>query len=1151
MSGWKSGACENINSHKECTNDSDCDGGICIENECHATECIASECENIYELENGRCISRTTCPPNQHQYKNFCEDDDTDNCGDHNNQCRIAVEGWETGKCEAGRCVVERCKPGYHLSEGRCKDDTPLACGEPPTACAPGQLCSNGTCKDNCDSGYIRCVSLEDIVSCADPLTNSTYCGADSSCTSYISCQTGQTCKEGSCIQTSCPEDGKTLCEIEGQPQCIAIHADDAANCGDCNYNCNEHTPENAVSLGCFEGQCRYECASGYTNCGTSDMMRCLSISSFAADSHNCGGCDIKCDPNDEYCKDNHCLKSTCNNSCLNDGECINTDTKCGTGCLNCNTANDAASGICDNGTCKIQSCRENFHLNNGACVANTETACAPVNDDATVNCLTHDNATSGYCKSGQCVATACKPDYHIKNGTCVADTVDACGANEVSCTTLTGWAQGSCQNGACTATQCKSGFCLNGTQCVDGTSSMSTCGTDGQACKSCGNHESCQNGTCKLSSCENNICFYQQQSCSNTSEHCGNDCTNCNTAGNAASGTCNNGVCIITSCKSGYHIYNNTCELDTITNCGSHGYTCSEKIPAWSSGTCTDKTCKANACTGNYHLYNNTCEEDSLNHCGSHNNKCSNISGWAGGTCTNHQCKATSCASNYHIYSYACELDSSTNCGSHGNKCQNGETCQNKTCKCPGGYTTVNGGKAACISSVEDFLSFRNAINSGKTWPSDNTNKSYALTRSISLGTQNNWIGVGTSSNPFIGNFYGLSNATISGSLNCSSDKCGIFGYAAGKDTSSTNILGIRSTVTVNSSSNYVGGIIGHATYTNLHNLTSTGVINGKSYVGGIVGYFAPGEIDTCSSSSSVTASDQSAGGIVGEVQGTNITHCNTSGAVTANGSQAGGIAGKSSNGVSITNSYSTGTITGFQAGGISGFASEGSITNCYSTGLVGSDSASGGIAGSTSRVTIKSSYHDGTVDGSGSNGGLVGRAYSETTIYNSGAFGIVSGSTSGGLIGTVDKEAKTLKLQNNITAVDLTGTTTGGMIGSSNAPADGASILDCNWIGAVFKGQSNAKGAVLNGEKTFKQNGPNFVYEATYSSATNREYANISPLSNHTLMWEGSHILNVLKNECSSKWTAQSCTLSNGLAGPATYTLSIPPDLSPANCH
>ena len=353
MSGWKSGACENINSHKECTNDSDCDGGICIENECHATECIASECENIYELENGRCISRTTCPPNQHQYKNFCEDDDTDNCGDHNNQCRIAVEGWETGKCEAGRCVVERCKPGYHLSEGRCKDDTPLACGEPPTACAPGQLCSNGTCKDNCDSGYIRCVSLEDIVSCADPLTNSTYCGADSSCTSYISCQTGQTCKEGSCIQTSCPEDGKTLCEIEGQPQCIAIHADDAANCGDCNYNCNEHTPENAVSLGCFEGQCRYECASGYTNCGTSDMMRCLSISSFAADSHNCGGCDIKCDPNDEYCKDNHCLKSTCYNSCLNDGECINTDTKCGTGCLNCNTANDAASGICDNGTWK------------------------------------------------------------------------------------------------------------------------------------------------------------------------------------------------------------------------------------------------------------------------------------------------------------------------------------------------------------------------------------------------------------------------------------------------------------------------------------------------------------------------------------------------------------------------------------------------------------------------------------------------------------------------------------------------------------------------------------------------------------------------------------------------------------------------------
>ena len=1152
MSGWKSGTCKTVNTTAECLKDSDCLSGFCIENECHVPECIATECDDIYDIEKGKCVPRSSCPEEgKHIYRNYCEDDDIDNCGDHNHQCRNTVEGWESGTCESGRCVPGECKLGYHLNGNTCELDTPDACGEAAVACEPGQLCSSGVCKDNCDSGSIRCVSPESVVSCADPLSSNAYCGADSTCTSYISCEEGQTCKKGACVQTSCPESSKTVCTIEGQPQCIDVHADDPTNCGVCNYRCDEYPPEHAYSQGCSSGICQYACDTGYKNCSTTDVLKCLEEASFASDSKNCGDCGVQCNEADEYCKNGHCLKTTCTNSCLDDGQCINTDTKCGTSCTNCNTANDASSGTCNAGSCKINACRENFHLNGNACVANTATSCAPVDSSTVKNCMTENNASAGQCVNGQCVATDCKSGYHVNNGKCVADSTTACGKTPQDCTKLTGWSNGTCQSGTCKASQCKSGYCLNGTTCVAGSSNASTCGTNGQACIACGNHYTCQNGICKLSSCDDNICFYNSTQCSNTNDHCGTNCTNCNTNGNATAGTCNNnGACTITSCKSGFHLYNNTCEADSVTHCGAHNYTCSNKVDGWSGGTCDGGTCKATSCQGTYHLYNNTCEADSTSHCGSHNNACSSLSGWDSGTCTGGQCKATACKSTHHLYNNTCEADSNTNCGSHGNTCQTGETCQSKVCKCPGGYTTVNGIKTACISSIDDFLNFRNAINNGNTWPADNTKKSYALTRSINLGTQNGWVGVGTSTKPFSGTFNGYNN-TISGSLSCNSNYCGIFGNIGNYETS--NIIDLRASVTISSSYDYVGGIIGLARYANLTGLRSSGTVSGKSYVGGIVGEFAPGTILNSTSSATVTASAQSAGGIVGMIQGSTIQDCNTSGTVTARGGDAGGIAGTSQNGVYIKNSYSTGKVTSENnyAGGLAGSASEGSITDSYSSSTVGAGAGSGGLAGKIYNLEINTSYHIGSVGSDGYAGGIAADARSYIKIYNSGAFGSVTGSTAGGLIGVVDADATSMKIQNNFTAVDLYGSTVGGMIGKSNAPEDSGSILDCNWTGAVFKGQSSTKGAVLNGVNSFKQNGPNFVYDVTGQAASNHSYSNLVSLSNYTLLWEGSPILTILKGECSSGWTAQSCSLSNGLAGPATYNLSIPPKLTPSNCH
>ncbi|MBQ8037063.1 MAG: hypothetical protein IJ268_08730, partial [Proteobacteria bacterium] len=512
--GWISGGCELVNSHKECQSDSECSGGVCRENECFKTECVVTECESIYEIKDGKCVPRTECDAGQHLYQNQCEPDSIDNCGEHNLQCKNIIQGWAFGTCTDMTCVPLSCAAGYHLSGKTCEQDSPSACGDPPSPCAPGQLCSNGECKDDCDSSMIRCMRDSYTAVCIDPQSDNTFCGADAQCQNYKTCASGQNCLNGQCIQTSCPNSSETLCANA----CVNLYAADAQNCGSCGYVCANHPQSHATSNTCLKGKCQFQCEAGYTNCGTPDLPNCIPTSNFNTDSNNCGSCGHTCAAKDEFCQAGTCVKSTCNNSCLYNNQCINETNHCGISCTDCSALSNVSSSTCD---------------------------------------------SSGQCK--------------------------------------------------------------------------------------------------------------------------------------------------INSCNASAHLYNNTCEPDSQANCGSHDNACAALITGWANGTCTDKQCRATACKASYHLYNNTCEPDSDSHC-----------------------------------------------GSHGNACAHGETCQNKTCKCPGGYTTINNVKAACISSAEDFLSFRNAINEGKNWPSDNDNATFALTRNIDLGTQNSWVGTGTGAHPFSGTILG-----------------------------------------------------------------------------------------------------------------------------------------------------------------------------------------------------------------------------------------------------------------------------------------------------------------------------------------------------------------------------------------------------------
>ena len=602
-------------------------------------------------------------------------------------------------------CLGESCpqKPiempapdGPKTEKVSCEPDTTLQCGANPVVCACGEVCSRGECKSGCGSSEVLCKEGA-TYTCADPLTNVNYCGANGDCTEFTKCNEGETCFNGECKTQTCPNQGETLCAIkegEGESEsivnkCINIMGSDQTQCGACNYVCAEHNLNNATSNSCDGGRCVYECNPGYIDCAHNvNNPNCILEANFATDSNNCGGCGKKCESN-EYCYNGECVKSKCaaKNECLDatSGECVNKPAQCGTQCINCNTANNAAEGQCISGECKITKCAAGYHLNGDKCELDTNTACGA----NILNCNTNGNATAGVCTEGTCSATACKEKFHLDKGKCVADSDTACGSSTNNCKNLPGWNGGTCENATCKASSCKSSYCLSGTVCVDGVSNSKACGTTGGKCSVCTSGQSCISGACKTHPCAANTCYFQGKTCSNANEHCGTDCVNCNTDGHASAGVCNvsTGKCTIRSCAAGYHLYNNACEADSNTICGSGRTNCMTTGNA-TAGVCSNGSCVATACKTGYHLNNaGKCDADSINACAGVN--CTKLPGWKSGSCTNGACKASACNANYCVSNGIC-VDGRANfntCGISGGNCaacSGTQICSAGVCKMP-----------------------------------------------------------------------------------------------------------------------------------------------------------------------------------------------------------------------------------------------------------------------------------------------------------------------------------------------------------------------------------------------------------------------------------------------------------------------------------
>ena len=257
-----------------------------------------------------------------------------------------------------------------------------------------------------------------------------------------------------------------------------------------------------------------------------------------------------------------------------------------------------------------------------------------------------------------------------------------------------------------------------------------------------------------------------------------------------------------------------------------------------------------------------------------------------------------------------------------------------------------------------------------------------YALVCDIDLGGAK-WTPIGTSDDPFIGEFDGQGYAISNFKITTGRQYVGLFGHNKGVIKN----LGVEN-FTVNVSyyngNVYAGGLVGYNS-------------------GGILNSYATGEVSATAPSSESYAY---AGGLVGYNSGGILNSYATgevSATATANYSYAyaGGLVGYNSG--DITNSYATGDVsaTAYRsayAGGLVGYNYAGSILNSYATGDVSATSSStstnssayaGGLVGRNSGI-ITNSYAAGNVsatadytstDSSAYAGGLVGAGGSSIT--------------------------------------------------------------------------------------------------------------------------------------------------------------------------
>ncbi|TVQ95883.1 MAG: hypothetical protein EA398_16735, partial [Deltaproteobacteria bacterium] len=507
----------------DCTRDTDCASGSCVDGACAPTAAASDDstappllgsdsdasdvprsdvgsftdpddfgeaCESDADCLDGPCI-RTI---DGRICTIFCTDDD---------QCERIPEMACTRLAAGDRDSVQVCFP---LSTDRCRP-----------------------CQTDSQCGGLNdlCIAIEDGSFCA------TDCATSGLCPNGFECVLVEEGIE-QCLPTS------RLCG-----ECADVDFQTSVDhCGACGNACtiDNGTPQ------CVDGACGiFACDPGYDNCDGSDFTGCET--DVATDAGNCGACGNACDILNAaaVCEDATCAVSTCDTgfgNCDLDDETgcetplTNNPEHCGACGNTCTLAN--ADATCDDTTCVVEACNENF----GSCDGRQSTGCETDLLASNQHCGACGSAcpAGATCNGGSCVCPeglilcgnacqapnacgGCDPLNRIPGGACGPcglDTFECEGLNSVTCSGATaGNICGGCITldpppGA-SCGYCGTGFAqcnadnTNVTQCVGATSSS----TDDNNCGSCGvrctGGRFCDNGNCRCPDgqvFQNNICL-------------------------------------------------------------------------------------------------------------------------------------------------------------------------------------------------------------------------------------------------------------------------------------------------------------------------------------------------------------------------------------------------------------------------------------------------------------------------------------------------------------------------------------------------------------------------------------------------------------------------------------------------------------------
>jgi hypothetical protein len=292
----------------------------------------------------------------------------------------------------------------------------------------------------------------------------------------------------------------------------------------------------------------------------------------------------------------------------------------------------------------------------------------------------------------------------------------------------------------------------------------------------------------------------------------------------------------------------------------------------------------------------------------------------------------------------------------------------------------------------------------------------------------------------PFRGSFdgqgYVIRNYTYASTS--ANDCVGMFGFSYSGTIVNLNLVN----VSILSSGDYIGGLIGHQYLGIINNCHVTGKIEGNNssqYIGGLVG-MSYGNISNCSSSGNVSGGNTSnyIGGLVGWAVGV-LDNCSSNSTIYGGKTQRylGGLVGSSS--AVITNSVSTGSVFGYcQVGGLVG-QNGGEIVNCYrNDNVTGGDEcvSIGGIVGLQSNGIIRDSHNSGDITGGIQGrylGGIVG-VQDNGSINNCSSTGNIIGGTGSHHIGGVVGDQGSGSIINCFSNGDISGSDNiGGLIGQS----------------------------------------------------------------------------------------------------------------------